>query len=458
MHSPRWSLCAAYFVLAGCGSSTTTPDSPDTSTPSDVGVDTNRDTRPDAPIDTAKPYEPRAPRCVPPDAGPPSDAASDSIETGSDDASLDTTDTTDAADVGAPTPTASPPQVVSSGGRVLVSPRVIPITYDGYEYRDEAEDFVASFGCTAWWRAIANEYGVFDAYGGTPIHLSEAPPDVITDHQIETFLRKNITAKTPGWELPTRDSIYAIYYPSSTTIRLSTEESCTSFGGYHKSFNLADGTSVAYAVMPDCYGDFDAISGASSHEFIEAATDPEPYAAPAYQRVDDDHAVYGMRIGTEVGDMCEREEGGGMFFPTDYPFMVQRSWSNLAATNKHDPCVPALSGTYFNTLLELPDTVSAAFASTTTKGVIIPVGSERTIYLQLFADGPIDSWTLSAKDISGETPHLSFTFEKTTGKSGDRIGLTISKSSVSTRYDAEPFAVYSSNGKHRHVAYGVVGH
>jgi hypothetical protein len=160
-----------------------------------------------------------------------------------------------------------------------------------------------------------------------------------------------------------------------------------------------------------------------------------------------------------VGDLCENDPRS-FFKPAGYPFYVQRSWSNLAALGQHDPCVPALdSSVYFNTMPELPDSVGTNFTVEDTKGVKIPVGGTRTIMVQLYADGPTDAWTLSARDASGESPHLTFTFEKTTGKAGDRIGLTITKRSESDKLGAEPFQIISTStsGK-RTSSLGLVGH
>ena len=61
----------------------------------------------------------------------------------------------------------------------------------------------------------------------------------------------------------------------------------------------------------------------------EAATDPQPLDNPAYLQVDDNHAVYARLTGGggEVGDMCEAYADAN-FQPTDFPYMVQRIWSN----------------------------------------------------------------------------------------------------------------------------------
>ena len=457
------------LIFLGCGGSADAEQpaadaggqdsSADTQPPKDAGHDTS-------PRDTAVEHVPKAPRCV---VGPDGDAGVDAVaevatdalgETPSDaDADFDSGEGPDAPDaaIDAPAPYV-PVQVVDSGGRVLRAPRIVPITYDSDPNRLDVEDFVASVGCTPYWRAVSEEYGIGQAVTGTPIHLADAPPTTISDAGIEKWLRTQLSAGSPGWERPTPDTIYAVYYPSSTTVHLGSSTSCARFDGFHKSFTLADGTTVVYAVMVDCNDDVDDVTGVSSHEIIEASTDPEPFAAPTYQHVDDAHGVYGLSTGSEVGDLCETDPRA-IFHPTGYPFAVQRSWSNRASLGKHDPCVPAQAGTYFNVALELFDTVSTGFTFSDTIGVRIPVGESRTITLQLYADGPIDPWSLSARDISGESPHLSFSFAKSTGSDGDRIALTITKKSESTALGAEPFVVVSSSGTGRRTfAYGLVGH
>ncbi len=459
-------------MLIACGSSSNeaAPGDAQSDSQNDAGSDTRPETKPDAPVDTGR--VPKAPRCKEIDAGTP-DASPEVGADAGDDGSFDATDAGDdggdsgdagdAGDAGEVGETGGPtvyamPEVLSSGGRVLRNPRVIPITFAGDYNRDDVEDFVASFGCTAYWRAISREYGVGDAVGGTPIHVADPAPDAMSDRQIELWLKKNIEAKTPGWELPGPDTLYAVYYPASTSVTLGrSSESCVDFGGFHKSFTLTDGTRVAYAVNMDCEGSSDEVTAVSSHEFIEAATDPFPDSAPAYQFPDPDHFAYALQGGGEVGDMCVREEAGGQFFPSDYPFMVQRSWSNAASRTMHDPCVPAIGDVYFNTIPSMPDRIPIGFFSIAeTAGVKIALGSSSTIKVRLFADGPLDAWTVSAKDVTRDGVHLAFSFDKTSGVSGDEVSLTITRKSESKTYGFEIFGIYSTKGKYRHVSYGLV--
>src|SRR5204863_109487 len=83
---------------------------------------------------------------------------------------------------------------------------------------------------------------------------------------------------------PDDETLIALFYPSGLTITEAgggfAGESCVTFGGYHSDLTLDaahGGKHVAYAVLPRCptFGDLvgiDAVTGAASHEFIEAAT------------------------------------------------------------------------------------------------------------------------------------------------------------------------------------------
>ncbi len=75
--------------------------------------------------------------------------------------------------------------------------------------------------------------------------------------------------------------------------------SCTDFGGYHTSTVVPDAGAIAYAVIPVCPGfvpnqtDEDVVTGATSHELIEASTDPFG-TMPAYAQADQNHEVWDM--------------------------------------------------------------------------------------------------------------------------------------------------------------------
>ena len=203
------------------------------------------------------------------------------------------------------------------------------------------------------------------------------------------------------------------------------------------------------------------ITEVASHELFEAATDPLPFTSPAYNRLDGDHYAWGFVFLSEGGDLCVQADELTVK-PDDIGFSVQRMWSNAYAKLGHDPCVPAVKNTtYFNSAPVLADTLTFDDQGqrVTTKGLRIPVGSSKTIDVQLFSDGPSGLWSVTAVDPSslrgGEPSPLSFAFDRTTGKNGDVLRLTITRSAGGAGFDA--FMLQSKLGTERHFWPGFVG-
>src|SRR5207249_7804873 len=95
---------------------------------------------------------------------------------------------------------------------------------------------------------------------------------------------------------------------------------------------------------------FDVVSATSSHELVEAVTDPFPSSSPAFAAVDQDHSVWRLFPLTELGDMCAVNAGAD-FRPRDLDYLVQRTWSNAAARAHRDPCGPrGDDDVYFNSV------------------------------------------------------------------------------------------------------------
>ena len=143
--------------------------------------------------------------------------------------------------------------------------------------------------------------------------------------------------------------VYMIYYPAGVNITLQGAESCTSFGGYHSSWPSPTGGTdgvLVYAVLPNCVNQgatVDSLWVASSHELIEACTDPN-YNLPAYYVSNPTEAqAYDF---PEVANLCV-----GTSITEDGGFVAQRIYSNtLAADGGSSPCVPVPPGDlYFNT-------------------------------------------------------------------------------------------------------------
>lgn len=328
------------------------------------------------------------------------------------------------------------PHVVDYGGPVLSAPEIQPVVFAGDAMQDDIAAFTSGVGQSAYWAAVGHEYGV-GAVRGLPVAVAnEAAPASITDAQVQTWITGKISS---GFlPAPNGNTIYAVFYPSGTTITASAGTSCTSFYGYHGQSTSASGAAYVYAVLPRCHDayhtDLANVTNSTSHELLEASTNPYFSTAPAYATVDPAHAVWAIATGgsTELGDMCALMPGAGYYQPPDLPYAVQRMWSNASAAGGHDPCVPAPSGAYFNAAPVLPDTVSidlGSMGTLQTQGVRIPVGQSRTIDVALYSDAPTGGpWKVEALDpaaLANQPAALDLKLDAASGQNGDVLHLTI---------------------------------
>jgi hypothetical protein len=216
--------------------------------------------------------------------------------------------------------------------------------------------------------------------------------------------------------------------------------------------------------------ELDRVSITSSHELVEAVTDPHYTGDPGYAGVDQDHLAWQLVLGMENGDLCHQVTQF-TYTPADMSSPVQKIWSNRAAAAGTDPCGPESPGqSYFNSAPVVSDTVTFADSSTTpvpTKGVYIQAPdpytgatNSRTIDVQLYSDGPTSGpWKISASDFSdSNSDYLGFSFDKTTGVNGDTVRLTITLKNTNVFLEAEPFYIQSELNGAKHYWFGLVGH
>jgi hypothetical protein len=282
---------------------------------------------------------------------------------------------------------------------------------------------------------------------------------------LQQTLIDNTTGSSPAWGAADASTIYAFLIPSETTFS-GGGACCTDFYGYHYEVS-AGGTEVSYAIICECTSNpgptqIENTTTTVSHELVESATDPFPNTDPAYAQTDNDDFIWTEATGGEVADMCEFNADQN-YLPPGATYMVQRSWSNAAAAAGTNPCVPGASVPYFDSMPVLSDTISltAYGQQVTTKGVTIPVGSSKTIDVQLFSSAATSGpWTVTAYDynafVNGGTANTTLTLDTNTGSNGDVIHLTIQVNSANADLGGEGFILLSDLGTAENISMGAI--
>ena len=166
------------------------------------------------------------------------------------------------------------------------------------------------------------------SYAGS---VTITPANTATD-LTDAMVQAELDAQIAAGKLPPADadSLYMIYFPAGVSISIEGQKSCSSFCAYHEGFKSArSGANVYYGVMPVCgFGcgvggsTFDSLTVVSSHECIEAVTDPFPTPgdSPAYPQAWNDPK------GQEIGDLCA--SGNSTVTGHGITSQVQWEWAN----------------------------------------------------------------------------------------------------------------------------------
>ncbi len=317
------------------------------------------------------------------------------------------------------------PQVVPLAGPVLAAPLVVPVFFMGDStMQSQIEGYLAALPGSSYWHATTSEYGIGDI-AIAPTVIDDDPPPT-SDADLQTLITTN-SAGVHGWPANTPNTVYAVFLPANIIETTPFGTSCADFGGYHDETS----SGVVYALLPRCSDDVPSLTTATSHELIEASSDPFPFSNPAYQNTDAAHAVWGLTPGGEIGDMCEYVDDA--FMQLDQTsYYVQRTWSNAAALTSHDPCVPALPMPYVAAepvFTEQLPFVDAENNNITTPGVSVATGTTVQVEVDLFSDEPTTDWQVEAYDADQLLFHsqneLQFMFDQPTGNNGSKLALTI---------------------------------
>ena len=188
---------------------------------------------------------------------------------------------------------ASQPIVMSQGGNVLAAPKVDPNFFAGDgTMQPQVETFLTQLAASPYWPAITAEYGV-GALAITPSIVTADPPPT-TDAALQTWIQSHAGV---DWPANDADTIYSVFLPAGITLTASFGTSCAAFGGFHE--ETPDGT-IVYALLPRCDDAIDDLTVLTSHELLEAASDPHPYTKPAFNIVDDEDVMWEVAPGARA--------------------------------------------------------------------------------------------------------------------------------------------------------------
>jgi hypothetical protein len=352
------------------------------------------------------------------------------------------------------------PEVTYNGGNILDAVQIVTVTFDGDAERTQLETFGSMISSTPWWDQVTNGYcdarGKCIGHGSSAgtVHLpataagsSYDDTSQATTSTLKSFIDGNITSK--AFPAPTANTLYMIYFPSTTTVTLDGAQSCMQFGGYHNATTAtSNGVTFAYAVIPRCSSDEGELTLSASHELIEAATDPFISSNPndPYSGYGSMSSAWDVLSGGEVGDRCFSSLSDPSESEyTESGFVVQRSFSNVAAKANHDPCVPAPSPStqpYFNVAPRGGDVINLA------------VGAKTTIEVDAFSDGPMSPVQFGVQEVTqytmgGGSNVLALSADQSELAIGGKANVTVTLNSSPSSGFAT-FVLVAQSGQKQH--------
>ncbi len=350
------------------------------------------------------------------------------------------------------------PQVVNLGGAVLTAPKVLPILYGSDKSSTDIKAFLAEYASSPAWAAQTKEYGVGALTILPAVTISGTAPATVSDTTLLSMLGSNTSGANPAWGALDPGTIYMFVMPDGTLESVDKQACCSDFDGYHSDAQIGSKV-VPYALICACPAtaqsqitELQDRTVSISHELVEAATDPYPNTDPAFVQEDDANIVWTLVTDGEAADMCEFNDDANIT-PSGAKYMIQRTWSNAAAARGENPCVPATTTTpYLNTFPALTQISAPALGpGFSTLGLNIPIGQKTTIPLTLSSTGPTSAdWKVQVFDydqtVAGAAAGLSLSLDKTSGRNGDTLHLTITPKVADPQLGGEAFIIVSTYG------------
>jgi hypothetical protein len=368
------------------------------------------------------------------------------------------------AEAGPFVPTPRPPfAAVHFGGHVIANPKVVGVFFSDYDNTMPVAAMLAGLPTVMapngknFWAEAVSEYGVGPLTALPPVMLTQSSSQAPHATNPAAFVQYLVAGKM----LPNVDSstIVAVFYPSSVRLGGSCADPAVGmdalghplgWGGYHAISQTSQGP-IPFGVIAECanYGSdqpaLDMVTGAGSHEIIEAATDPSNGGLTGVDTSSDfGWAMHVLLAGNEEnGDMCNIM-GGHLRPSMAYPYWLSRGWSNKAVmAGDLDPCQPddLPAQPFVGAYPVMTDTVNLGRSSG--KGALIAVGASKTIEVDCFSFQATAPFTVGAHQPRRiNPPELTFMWDKTTCSNGEKLHLTIAVQSRGAN-GYEPFTIYT---------------
>ena len=366
------------------------------------------------------------------------------------------------------TPSSHPaePTIINAGGAVVTAPKVLPILLSSEPDSADVTKLFDELASSSAWATETSEYGVGKLTVLAPVTFDPGASP-ISDQTLRSTIQANTYGASPAWGVADPSTIYFFVIPPGTTVTNDAlVSSCTSFDGYHSDVTSGSAT-VAYAVAVACDGFYGTKITALQQrtiaivrQLVDAVTNPFPDVKPAWFQTDPNDMIWSWVTGGEAGDMC-LEFAPGFMVPSDMSYMLLPAWSNASAEKGGNPCLPAsLPEPFFDSVPLLSDTVKLA-GSFVTKGVHIPLGTSKSIPVELYSVAPTSGpWTISPIDyetLIGNAPVLTLSLDKTSGMNGDEVNLTITPNKADDNLKGEAFLLLSTRSGETNVSMGFVG-
>lgn len=313
------------------------------------------------------------------------------------------------------------PRVEYLGGPFIRRPRVVTITFAGDSAGLVArlERFGEAITRTNWWRTVSEEYCakagdcIGEGQPGLAVRLEETlPADVHVDELGERLVGH---AKAGRFGTIDADTVLLVYLPKGVTLRDATVPRYCEGGprAVHRALRV-EKHAVGLAIVPRC-GDEATLTGTASHELLEVAANPD--AARRGFAFKPQPATEGfLSGGVELVDPCVLLLRGRNR-ATEHGRTMQRAWSNRAAAEGTDPCVPHVGSAPFVALV--PEQPSVHLK--------IP-GEHVKATFEAAASGEVRGWKVSVLDLTGTQDaehYVDVALDRAYVMPGQRVTLTI---------------------------------